>query len=89
LDEDTLVTMHFARIRPPDSLLPWGLTACGVIAGPSLLHAAQTAPALTMVSVAIGLTALLIGLTLRQRGHHVGVAAPVRRRIGTLACSPP
>ena len=89
MDEDTLVTMHFARIRPPDSLLPWGLTACGVIAGPSLLHAAQTAPALTMVSVAIGLTALLIGLTLRQRGHHVGVAAPVRRRIGTLACSPP
>ena len=88
MDEDTLVTMHFARIRPPDSLLPWGLTACGVIAAPSLVHAAQTAPAVLPVSVAIALSALLIGLTLRRRGDHIGVAVPVRRRIRTLAWSP-
>lgn len=82
------MTMHVARIRTDHSLLPWGLTACGVIAAPSLVHIAQTAPAVLPVSVAIGLSALLIGLTLRRRGHHLGVTVPVRRRIRTLAWSP-
>ena len=40
MDEDTSVTMHSARIRPPHSLLPWVLTACGVVAGPALFGAA-------------------------------------------------
>ena len=81
--------MYAAQIRPPYNLLPLGLTACAVVAGPSLLHAAQTAPALTLASVAIGLTALLIGLTLRQRGRHVVEALPARRRFRTLSWSPP
>jgi hypothetical protein len=80
--------MYAAQIRPPFNMLPLGLTACAVIAGPSLLHAAQTAPALTLASVAIALTALLIGLALR-RPHHAVVAVPARRRIRTLEWSPP
>jgi len=81
--------MYAAQVRPPFNVLPWGLTACAVVAGPSLLHAAQTAPALTLASVAIGLTALLIGLWLRQRGHHVSLAATARRRVRTRGSSPP
>ena len=34
------MTMRFAPIRPPHSLLPWVLTACGVVAGPALFGAA-------------------------------------------------
>jgi hypothetical protein len=89
LDEDTLVTMHFARIRPPDSLLPWGLTACAVVAGPPLFGAAQASPAVTVASVAIALSALVIGFALRQWKHHVGVVAPARVRIRPLAWSKP
>ena len=81
--------MHSAPIQPPDSLLPWGLTACGVIAGPCPAPRRADGAGPDVASVAIGLTALLIGLALRQRGHHVGVAAPARRRIRTLGWSPP
>jgi len=49
--------MHFARTRPPHSLLPWVLTACGVVAGPALFRAPHTTRDLTLASVAIGLTA--------------------------------
>jgi hypothetical protein len=43
-----------------------------------LLGAAQTAPALALASVAIGLTALLIGFALRQSARHATVAVPRR-----------
>ena len=66
--------MYTAPIRPPHTVLAWGLTACGLVAGPALLGAAQTAPALALASVAIGLTALLIGFALRQSARHATVA---------------
>ncbi len=89
MDEDTLVTMHFARIRPPHSLLPWVLTAGGVVAGPALFGAPHTTRDLTLASVAIGLTALVIGFAVRHRRHHLGVPAPAGRRTHTLSWSPP
>jgi hypothetical protein len=83
------VTIRSAPVQPHQSLLPWGLTACAVVAGPPLFGAAHASPAVIVAAVAIALTALVIGLGLRQRKHHVGVAAPARRRIRTLAWSPP
>jgi hypothetical protein len=76
-----------SAIHRQQSLLPWGLTAGAVVAGPALLATAQTA--LTLTSVAIGLTALIIGFALWQRKLPVAVAAPARRRIQTLGWSPP
>lgn len=87
--KDTSVTKPTAPSRPLRSLLSWGLTVGAVVAGPPLLAAAQAAPALTLASVAFGLTALVIGLALWQRKHPVRVAAPARRRIQTLGWSPP
>jgi hypothetical protein len=83
------VTIRSAPVQSHQSLLPWGLTACAVVAGPPLFGAAQASPAVMLVGVAIALTALMIGFGLRQRKHHVGVAAPARRRIRTLSWSPP
>ena len=83
------MTKPSVPIRPQHSLLPWGLTAGGVIAGPSFLTAAQASPVLTLASVAAGLTALVIGFALWQHKHPVRVAAPARRRIQTLGWSPP
>ena len=83
------MTKPSVPIRPQHSLLPWGLTAGGVIAGPSLLAVAQASPALALASVAAGLTALVIGFALWQRTHPVRAVAPVRRRIQTLGWSPP
>ena len=82
------MTIHSASVWPHQILLPSALTACAVIAGPSLLGAAQAAPALTMMSAAIGLTTLVIGVALRQRNESVALAAPPRRRIRTLGWSP-
>ena len=79
--KDTSVTIPSAPDRPQQSLLPWGLTAGAVVAGPSLLSAAQAAPAVTLVSVAIGLTALVIAVALRRHTLSVAVGAPALRRI--------
>lgn len=68
-------------------LLSWGLTAGVVVVGPPLFGAAQAAPALMLASAAIGLTALVIGLALREQ--YVIAPAPARRRIRTLGWSPP
>jgi hypothetical protein len=76
-------------LRHQPSLLPWGLTAAGVIAGPALLTVAQGAPALTLASVAAGLTALVIGFALWLRKDPVRVPVPARRRVQTLGWSPP
>lgn len=83
------MTIRSALIRPPHSLLPWGLTACAVVAGPSLLGVAQASPALALASMAVGLTALVIGFAIRHRKPHVRVVAPARRRLRALGWSPP
>jgi len=83
------VTIRSAPVQPRQSLLPWGLTACAVVAGPPLFGAAQASPAVTVASVAIALSALVIGFALRQWKHHVGVVAPARVRIRPLAWSKP
>jgi hypothetical protein len=70
-------------------LLPWGLTACAVVAGPPLFGAAQASPAVTVASVAIALTALVIGFALRHGRHDTGAVAPAVRRSRTLGWSPP
>ena len=74
---------------PQPSLRPWGLTACGVIAGPSLFAAAQASPLLTLLSVAVGLTALVIGFALWQWTHPVMATVPSSRRVRTLGWPPP
>jgi hypothetical protein len=84
-----IVTIRSAPVRPHQSLLPWGLTACAVVAGPPLLGVAQASPALALASVALGLTALVIGFAIRQRKPHVRVVAPAHRRIRALGWSPP
>ena len=71
------------------SLMPWFLTACGVIAGPALLGAADAPAAVTVASVALGLTALVVGFALRHGRHDTGVVAPAVRRRRTLSWSPP
>ncbi len=81
------MTKPAAPTRPQPSLLPWGLTACVAIAGPSLLDTA--APALMLASVAIGLTALVIGFALWQRTPSIQVPVPARRSTHTLGWSPP
>ena len=83
------MTIRSAPVQPHQSLLPWGLTACAVVAGPPLFGAAQGSPAVTVAGVAVALTALVVGFALRQWKHDVGVVAPARRRIRTLAWSPP
>lgn len=83
------MTIRSAPAQSHQSLLPWGLTACAVVAGPPLFGAAQTSPAVTLAGAAIALTLLVIGFALRQRKHHVAVAAPARRRSRTLEWSPP
>jgi hypothetical protein len=88
VDKDVIVT-KLSPIGPQPSLLPWGLTAGGVIAGPSLFAIAQGSPVLTLASVAAVLTALVIGFALWQRKHPVQVPVPARRRVQTLGWSPP
>jgi hypothetical protein len=83
------VPIRFLPAQSHHSLLPWGLTACAVIAGPPLYGAAQASPAVTVVAAGIALTALVVGLALRQKKHRMSVAAPARRRIRTLMWSPP
>ena len=83
------MTIRSAPIRQHHSLLPWVLTACGVVAGPALFGAPHTTRDLTLASVAIGLTALVIGFAVRHRRHHIGVTAPAGRRTHTLSWSPP
>ena len=83
------MTIRSAPVQSHQGLLLWGLTACAVVAGPPFFGAAQASPAVTLAGVAVALTALVIGLGLRQRKHHVGMAAPARRRIRTLSWSPP
>jgi hypothetical protein len=81
------VTARPAPIRH-HSLLPWFLTACGVIAGPALLGAADAPVAVTVASVALGLTALVVGFALRQGRHHARAVVPASRRIRALGWSP-
>lgn len=83
------MTIRFAPVQPHKWLLPWGLTACAVVAGPPLAGAAQASPAVIIAGVAMALTALVIGFALRQRKHHLHQIAPSRRRLRTLAWSPP
>ena len=78
-----------APIRSQHSLLPWGLTAGAVIAGPSLFAAAEASPAMALASVAIGLTALVIGFALWQRKHPVVAPVPAGRNVRKLGWSPP
>jgi len=80
--------MHFARTRPPHSLLPWVLTACGVVAGPALFRAPHTTRDLTLASVAIGLS-VLAGFVLRQSRSQVRAAAAPGPRLRTLGWSRP
>ena len=70
-------------------MLPWVLTACGVVAGPALFGVAQATADMTLASVAIGLTALVIAFALRHRARHIDVPARGGRRIATLGWSPP
>jgi hypothetical protein len=81
-----------APVQPPHSLLPWGLTACAVVAGPALFGA-QATPDVTLAAVTIALTVLLIGVALWPRKQPILVGAPVRRpvrRLGrTLGLSSP
>jgi hypothetical protein len=88
-NQDTAVTIRSAPTRQHDGLVPWVLTACGVVAGPALFGVAQATVDVTLASVVIGLTALVIAFALRHRKHHVDVAAPAGRRIATLGWSPP
>jgi len=83
------VTPNSAPTRQHHGLLPWVLTACGVVAGPALFGVAQATADVTLASGAIGLTALVIAFALRHRAPRVGVAAPARRRMPTLGWSPP
>lgn len=86
------MTKPFPPGRPQHSLRPWGLTACCVVAGPSLFAAAQAEPALALASVAAGLTALVTGFALWQRRHPAVAAVavvPCRPRSRTLGWSPP
>ena len=83
------MTIRSAPTRQHHNLLPWVLTACGVVAGPALFRAPHTTRDLTLASVAIGLTALVIGFAVRHRRHHLGVPAPAGRRTHTLSWSPP
>ena len=83
------MTIRSALTRQHHGLLPWVLTACGVVAGPALFGAPHTTRDLTLASVAIGLTALVIGFAVRHRRHHIGVTAPAGRRTHTLSWSPP
>ena len=83
------MTIRSAPVQHRQSLLPWGLTACAVVAGPPLFGAAHASPAVNVANMAIALSALVIGFALRQWKHHVGVVAPARVRIRTLAWSPP
>jgi hypothetical protein len=83
------VTTRSAPTRPFHGLLPWVLTACGVVAGPALFGAADTRRDLTLASVTIGLTALVIAFALRHRTHPIGIALPAGRRTHTLSWSPP
>ena len=83
------MTIRSAPTRQHHGLLPWVLTACGVVAGPALFGAPHTTRDLTLASVAIGLTALVIGFAVRHRRHHLGVPAPAGRRTHTLSWSPP
>ena len=83
------MTIRSAPTRQHHGLLPWVLTACGVVAGPALFGAPHTTRDLTLASVAIGLTALVIGFAVRHRRHHIGVTAPAGRRTHTLSWSPP
>jgi hypothetical protein len=83
------VTNRTAPTRLHHGLLPWVLTACGVVAGPALFGIAQATVDVTLASVAIGLTALVIAFALRHRTHHIDVAAPAGRRAPVLGWSPP
>ena len=83
------MTPNSAPTRQHHGLLPWVLTACGVVAGPALFGVAQATADVTLASGAIGLTALVIAFALRHRTPRVGVAAPARRRMPTLGWSPP
>lgn len=85
--KDTSVTIRSAPVRPHQSLLPWGLTACAVVAGPPFFDASHASVA--VASVAIALTALVIGFALRHGRHDTGAVAPVVRRSRTLGWSPP
>lgn len=89
VDKDTSVTKPSAPSQPQHSLRAWGLTACGVVAGPSLFAVVQASPALALASVAAGLTALVIGFALWQRNHPVAAVVPASRRVRTLGWSPP
>jgi hypothetical protein len=83
------VTIRSTPSRQHHGLLPWVLTACGVVAGPALFGVAQSVADLTLASVAIGLTALVIGFALRHRARPIDVTAPAGRRMHTLGWSPP
>ena len=83
------MTIRSAPTRQHHGLLPWVLTACGAVAGPALFGAPHTTRDLTLASVAIGLTALVIGFAVRHRRHDLGVTAPAGRRTHTLSWSPP
>ena len=83
------MTNRSTPTRQHHGLLPWVLTACGVVAGPALFGVAQATADVTLASLTIGLTALVIAFALRHRTHHVDVGAPPRRRIPTLGWSPP
>jgi hypothetical protein len=88
-NEEPAVTIRSAPTRQHHGLLPWVLTACGVVAGPALFGVAQATADVTLASVAIGLTALVIAFALRHRKHHVDVGAAAGRRMPTLGWSPP
>ena len=83
------MTTRSAPTPPYHGLLPWMLTACGVVAGPAIVGAAEARRDMTLASVAIGLTALVLGFAIRHRRHHVAVAIPAGRRTHTLSWSPP
>jgi hypothetical protein len=83
------VTVLSAPTRPHHGLLLWVLTACGAIAAPALFGVDQTRRDMTLASVALGLTALVIGFALRRRKHGFGIAVPAGRRTHTLSWSPP
>jgi hypothetical protein len=81
--------MNSLPVQSHHSPLPWGLTACAVVAGPPLIGVAQASPAATVTGAAIALTALVIGLALRQQTRRVSAGARASRRIRTLLWSPP
>ncbi len=83
------MTIRSTPTRQHHGLLPWVLTACGVVAGPALFGVAQATADVTLASVAIGLTGLVIAFALRYRTQLIDVTAPAGRRIRTLGWSPP